>query len=154
MHGRCLSPIASLPFDGCCVLSSMCRLPRPNSSDHCPTPRRPRRSLSLSTPYLHPPAPPVLRRVSPPPPFGCSVNDATRSSDPVPEPSSATNEQEGVETKSHGTYVPSSRAYEYAQKNVTWKDTPRQQPSSHGTYVPSSRAYEYARQSRELRLIN
>ncbi len=28
----------------------------------------------------------------------------------------------GVETKSHGTDVPSSRAYEYAQKNVTWKD--------------------------------
>jgi hypothetical protein len=29
MHGRCLSPIASLPFDSCCVVSSMCRLPRP-----------------------------------------------------------------------------------------------------------------------------
>ena len=29
-----------------------------------------------------------------------------------------------VETKSHGTDVPRcSRAYEYAQKNVTWKDT-------------------------------
>jgi hypothetical protein len=37
-----------------------------------------------------------------------------------------------VETKSHGTDVPSSRAYEYAQKNVTWKDAlfPRRQPSS------------------------
>ena len=37
-----------------------------------------------------------------------------------------------VETKSHGTDVPSSRAYEYAQKNETWKDAlfPRQQPSS------------------------
>jgi len=36
-----------------------------------------------------------------------------------------------VETKSHGTCVPSrSRALEYAEKNVTWKDTlfPRQQP--------------------------
>jgi hypothetical protein len=38
----------------------------------------------------------------------------------------------GVETKSHGTDVPSSRAYEYAQKNVTWKDPlfPRRKPSS------------------------
>ena len=37
-----------------------------------------------------------------------------------------------VETKSHGTDVPSSRAYEYAQKNVTWKDPlfPRRKPSS------------------------
>jgi len=38
-----------------------------------------------------------------------------------------------VETKSHGTGVPQrSCAYEYAQKNVTWKDAlfPRQQPTS------------------------
>jgi hypothetical protein len=37
-----------------------------------------------------------------------------------------------VETKSHGTDVPSSRAYEYAQKKVTWKDPlfPRRKPSS------------------------
>jgi hypothetical protein len=37
-----------------------------------------------------------------------------------------------VETKSHGTDVPSSHAYEYAQKNVTWKDPlfPRRKPSS------------------------
>jgi hypothetical protein len=38
-----------------------------------------------------------------------------------------------VETKSHGTKVPcSSRTYEYAQKNVTWKDAlfPCQQPTS------------------------
>ena len=38
-----------------------------------------------------------------------------------------------VETKSHGTNVPSpSRAYEYAPKHVTWKDTlfPRSQPTS------------------------
>jgi hypothetical protein len=46
--------------------------------------------------------------------------------------------RECVETKSHGTYVPSrSRALEYAGKNVTWKDTlfPRHQPTS----SPSSR---------------
>ena len=37
-----------------------------------------------------------------------------------------------VETKSHGTDVPSSHTYKYAQKNVAWKDTlcPRQKPSS------------------------
>ena len=38
-----------------------------------------------------------------------------------------------VETKSHGTKGPRpSRAYEYAQKNVTWKDAlfPRQPPIS------------------------
>ena len=36
------------------------------------------------------------------------------------------------ETKSHGTEVPSSRAYEFAQKNVTWNDPlfPRRKPSS------------------------
>jgi hypothetical protein len=38
-----------------------------------------------------------------------------------------------VETKSHGTKVPCpSRTYEFAQKNVTWKDSlfPRQHPTS------------------------
>ena len=38
-----------------------------------------------------------------------------------------------VETKSHGTKVPCpSRTYEFAQKNVMWKDSlfPRQHPTS------------------------
>ena len=69
--------IASLPFDGCCVSSSMCHIPRPTSSDHRPTPHRPRRSLSLSTPSLHPPAPPCVVVVDPiplsPPPFFFTV---------------------------------------------------------------------------------
>jgi len=40
---------------------------------------------------------------------------------------------QGVETKSHGTKVPSpSRTYEYTPKKVTWKDIilPRRKPTS------------------------
>jgi hypothetical protein len=53
----------------------------------------------------HPFIPPPLLlhcRVSPLPPFGCSVDNAARSSDPIPQPSSPTNEREGTSPVSRG----------------------------------------------------
>ncbi len=76
--------------------SSMCRLSRLTSSGHRPTPCRPCRLLSLSTPSLRPPAPPSSWPSQSPPPFGCSVDYASRFFDPIPEPLSVMNKWEGT----------------------------------------------------------
>jgi hypothetical protein len=81
MHGRCLSPITTLPFDHCCVLSSMCCIPHPNLSDHRPTPRGPRRSLSLLIPSLHPP--PLLSSVKSVPPCPLDAPSTMRQGPPI-----------------------------------------------------------------------